>query len=118
VLSRTPAAAIASVAAAAIAGVPALSISSVAAAAIASVATVIAGTPASAIRYATAASLADVASIHGGVVHSLKWTMRCPMGVLLPGRDLAWFPLGNDNCCSIGTLMGAGPTLPPQLPDW
>jgi len=22
--------------------------------------------------------------------------MRCPMGVLLPGRDFAWFPLGND----------------------
>jgi len=28
--------------------------------------------------------------------YSLKWTIRCPMAVSLPGRDLAWSSLGND----------------------
>jgi len=28
--------------------------------------------------------------------YSLKWTIRCPMAVSQPGRDLAWSSLGND----------------------
>jgi len=56
---------------------------------------------------------------------SLKWTMRCPMGVLPPGRDLAWFPLamtsvsarGVDFCYSVGSPPGVVPTLPSRPPD-
>jgi len=44
--------------------------------------------------------------------NSLKWTMRYPMGMLLPGRDLAWFSLGNN--CVVFFNVGVMSPLQPE----